>query len=677
MLPNQGSADSGIMRYRRDIDGLRAISVLAVVAFHIQHSLLPGGFLGVDVFFVISGYLITGIIWREAQERRFSIAKFYERRIRRIMPALLVALACTTLASLIFLLPLDLVGQAKSVFATLAFVANVYFWRDTANYFGGAAEEKPLLHMWSLGVEEQFYIFFPLLLALLVRYARRSAPWIVLALAAGSFLLNVAAVKFGGAYPAFYMLPTRAWELGAGAFVSLLPRSETPRPMAGFVAGWIGLALVVFGITAKSEAMSAIPSTAAVVCGAAMILWAGADGRAGKGAGVSRLLGLAPFVFFGLISYSLYLWHWPIIVLSKYFLVRNLTLGEGIAALTLMIASATLSWRFIERPFRSKTITVRTVLLWTGGGAIAVALLAAAMILGHGFPRRLNADAARINAAVGTNYRCPVSQTMRLGLSRACPIALPSGKPADADVLLVGNSHAQMYAPLVGDILKGHGLNGLLVLANMCLPSSAVNVSTECARIADNYLNEVAKLSRPKLVVIAFNWEPEDVAFVDAAGKPLALTRPQAMTIALDATIDRLHKAGKQVLLVGPIAVPGKPVASIISRELAFGRPLTVDQSIPQNTFLREWAPTIAHFALRPDIDFVRADAVECQGGQCAYFRDGHALFADADHLTIDALARYRPTFDAAILHAYAKAQAAPRKRHRLRIISAARGPSR
>lgn len=646
------------MRYRRDIDGLRAISVLSVVAFHLEHSLLPGGFLGVDVFFVISGYLITGIIWREAQERQFSIAKFYERRIRRIMPALLVLLAATTIASAVILLPLDLVGEAKSVFATLAFVANVYFWRDTANYFGGAAEEKPLLHMWSLGVEEQFYIFFPLLLVLLVRYARRSAPWVVLALSIGSFALNVVAIKFGAAYPAFYMLPTRAWELGAGAFLSTLPRSETPRGTLGAIGGWVGLILVIIGITAKSEATAAIPSTAAVVIGAALILWAGADGRSGRGFGVSRLLGLQPFVFFGLISYSLYLWHWPIIVLTKYFRVQDFGLVDGIVGLAIMVAAATFSWRFVERPFRSKTMTVGKVLAWAGGGALIVAAGAVAIILAHGFPQRLNAEAGRYNAAVGTNWRCPVAQTMRLGLSRACPIALPSGKPEDADVLLVGNSHAQMYAPLIGDILKAHYLNGLLVLANMCLPSSTVNVDTGCARIADNYLNEAAKLSRAKLVILALNWEPEDVSFVDAAGKPLNLTRAQAIPQALDTTIERLRKAGKQVVLLGPIAVPGKPVTSIVSRELAFGRPLTAPTFIAQGDFLHEWGPAITHFSGRTDVDFVRADPVLCRNGQCAYFADHEALFADNDHLTLKAIQRFRPTFEPAIMAAYAKTQA-------------------
>ena len=200
--------------YRPDIDGLRAVAVLSVIAFHLNPAWLPGGYLGVDIFFVISGYLITNIIWREACEQNFSILRFYERRIRRIMPALLTVLAATSVAALILLLPADLKGFGRSLLATLFFVANIYFWRDT-NYFSRTAEDKPLLHMWSLGIEEQFYIVMPFLLAILAFRWRRAAVWFVLAIVLLSFGLNVFANRIGAQNPAFYLLPTRAWELGA------------------------------------------------------------------------------------------------------------------------------------------------------------------------------------------------------------------------------------------------------------------------------------------------------------------------------------------------------------------------------------------------------------------------------------------------------------------------------
>src|ERR1017187_3936008 len=173
MQDGRGTADSHQTSYRPDIDGLRAVAVLSVIAYHLSTGVLPGGFLGVDIFFVISGYLITNVIWREAINRNFSIARFYERRVRRIMPAVLFVLIAVSAGSIALLLPIDLKGYAKSVFASLGFVANIYFWRDT-NYFSQLAEEKPLLHLWSLGVEEQFYILFPLFVVLCTRWRRRS-----------------------------------------------------------------------------------------------------------------------------------------------------------------------------------------------------------------------------------------------------------------------------------------------------------------------------------------------------------------------------------------------------------------------------------------------------------------------------------------------------------------------
>lgn len=418
MHDNRGSADLHVIGHRGDIDGLRAISVLAVVAFHIKHTILPGGFLGVDVFFVISGYLITSIIWREALMRDFSIARFYERRIRRIGPAMLVMLAATMIASLFILLPLDLIELGKSVFSTILFVANIFFWRVTGNYFGGAAGEKPLLHMWSLGVEEQFYIFFPLVVILLARVSRRHACWLVLALGAVSFALNVIAIRFGGAFPAFYLLPMRAWELCAGAFLALLPereggmRTDNPLPV---IAGWAGLAFVVYGITSKSDATAAIISTVSVVFGSMAILWSGSKASKYRNFSSNKILAYSGLGFFGKISYSLYLWHWPIIVLAKYYLVSDFTILQGVLVLVIMVIAGALSWRYVERPFRSKAMTTRTALFWNGGATIAIAACAASLIAGHGFPSRLNAAAARINASVEAYYHPPISQAMRLG----------------------------------------------------------------------------------------------------------------------------------------------------------------------------------------------------------------------------------------------------------------------
>ena len=241
------TVDSRLIRYRADIDGLRAVAVLSVIFFHLSRQGFPGGYLGVDMFFVLSGYLITAIIWRELQEGRFSIVRFYDRRIRRIVPALLLLLFVTTLVSAVLLLPSDLMGYSRSLLATLVFSANVYFWRDT-NYFSAAAEQKPLLHIWSLGVEEQFYVVFPILLLLAARWWPRHSLSVIVTLTMGSLAANAFAAFAGGQVPAFFLLPTRAWELGIGAALALLPGHTAPRAAAASWIAWIGALVLVVGL---------------------------------------------------------------------------------------------------------------------------------------------------------------------------------------------------------------------------------------------------------------------------------------------------------------------------------------------------------------------------------------------------------------------------------------------
>jgi len=245
--------------YRSDIDGLRALAVASVVLFHLSENFLPGGYLGVDIFFVISGYLLTGIIWKEMRAGSFSIAQFYIRRIRRIIPALLLVLIVVTCLSVIVLLPADLAGFGRSVLASLLFVPNIYFWRDT-NYFSSAADQKPLLNLWSLGIEEQFYLLLPLVLLYLTKGVARRAILIISFLVFLSFALNWAAILVGGSGPAFYLLPTRAWELGVGSALALLPKASS-RPwlaMSGWAIMLCSMALPIRGFLGTPDGIFSV-----------------------------------------------------------------------------------------------------------------------------------------------------------------------------------------------------------------------------------------------------------------------------------------------------------------------------------------------------------------------------------------------------------------------------------
>ena len=297
------------LHYRPDIDGLRAIAVLSVLAYHLRINMFRGGFVGVDVFFVISGYLISAIILKDIAAGTFSIVSFYERRVRRIFPALIALFVGTTLLAYFFFLPTELIGFAKSLLAALFSVSNFYFWRHSG-YFSAPVDTKPLIHTWSLAVEEQFYIFLPIFLFLAHRFFPRRLRTSIVVIALGSFVLSAV-----GAYrdptAAFYLPHTRAWELLLGVLISLDVFPAIRGPVLRNVSTICGLGLIsaaVFGFSAYTP----FPGIAALLpcVGAALIIAAGRSGNSLVG----RMLSLKPMVFIGLISYSLYLWHWPIIV---------------------------------------------------------------------------------------------------------------------------------------------------------------------------------------------------------------------------------------------------------------------------------------------------------------------------------------------------------------------------
>ncbi|WP_400770558.1 acyltransferase family protein [Methylosinus sporium] len=637
-----GSAESQLIGYKPHIDGLRALAVLSVILFHFSKATLPGGYLGVDCFFVISGYLITAIIWPEMQNGEYSLARFYEHRIRRIIPGLLLVLILSAVIGSLLLLPADLIGFGKSLVATLGFAANIFFWRD-GDYFGRLAEEKPLLHMWSLGVEEQFYIFFPLLLAVVAKWWRAQALHVVAALAAMSYLANVLALQFDGANPAFFLLPTRAWELGVGAIVALTPErwlSHADRPMR--LLGFLGLILLVAAMFFPIRLLPVIPEATSAALGTVLTIFTART----RMTPVAKLFASPPLVFVGLVSYSLYLWHWPTIVLARYYLVRDLSPFEVGAAATFIFIGATLSWRFVEQPFRSRTLSVARVLSLTGGAAMAVALSGVAFVATDGFPARLNGAATKINAAVGTNWRCPVSEMLSFGASRACVLNLPSRDPRDAEVALIGNSHAQMYAPLVTQILRERGETGLLVPLNGCLPTVNINKTAQCAKAARNNLEALEKLPKLRKVIIGTTWIHDSSELMTAAGKPVNNSHGEAMIAAVDDLVDGLLRRGQGVIIIGPIARPGWDVASVTSREIAFGWNSTRRLYLDRWEFDDQIGAAIAHFSGRRDVAFITPHRIQCNSERCDYLIDGHSLYADSNHIAASELQRFRPAFE-------------------------------
>lgn len=451
------------MKYRPEIDGLRALAVLPVILFHAGSSFFSGGFVGVDIFFVISGYLITGIIIADIDKGAFSIMRFYERRARRILPALLlVVIACMPFAWL-WMLPSQFSEFSKSVVSVVFFASNVFFWKQ-AGYFAPASEEAPLLHTWSLSVEEQFYIVFPILLLLLARMVQRRNMVLVIGILS---ILSLALAEWGwrnAPTANFYLIPFRAWELGIGALCQMVPIVR--REYSGVLAAG-GLAAVIFSIFAYSDT-TPFPSAYAVipVLGTGLLLR-----YASQVTVVGRLLASKVLVGIGLVSYSAYLWHHPLFAFAR---IRSDT-GHPPLGLMLVLAFASLilaflSWKFVETPARRNQLFNRKQVLWGASGS----LVALSIIGSLGFATGLHRTFWKAMNPTKVATLALVEKASLVGLvdNGECRFQMPELSPAiesrvaachkelGPGVLVIGDSHGTnlfegLYQALEAPFLVG------------------------------------------------------------------------------------------------------------------------------------------------------------------------------------------------------------------------------
>ncbi|NJM92574.1 MAG: acyltransferase, partial [Rhodospirillaceae bacterium] len=503
-------------KYRPDIDGLRAVAVLPVLFYHLGISLAPGGFVGVDVFFVISGYLITSLISAEMHQGTYSITNFYVRRARRIFPALFFMCAVTALFVLLFCLPSDAKRFSSALAAATLFGSNIYFYL-TADYFAAAAETQPLLHTWSLAVEEQFYIFFPLILLVVRRSFGRRERLIMVALALLSLGISIWLVRADQA-GAFYLLHSRAWELLLGGLLALgvFPPIQS-RLLAGML-GLAGLALIAGSVLLYRENMP-FPGLAALApcIGAALLIHTGKDASLLA----AQALSLGPVRFVGLISYSLYLWHWPVAVISRYVAFwygwdPDLKLHK-LAVLALSFAAAILSWHFVERPFRQRPYRLGSTAILSASAATMALLVVAAGIVYPLSQRywQMPDDAQRTLAVLDTTSLTTMRSRACLLRTEAEPFSqfdhtaclqLSDSKP---DWLLVGDSQA---ADLwVGLAAANPDINLLQATATGCKPVMGGSGQRQCLDLMQFLFTDFIPKHRFDAILISARWSSDNL----------------------------------------------------------------------------------------------------------------------------------------------------------------------
>lgn len=644
------------LKYRPDIDGLRAIAVVAVLFYHVGFSTVPGGYAGVDMFFVISGFLVTKIIFDQYVRGGFSFTAFYRRRALRILPALAVVLAFVLLVGWRVLPPSDYLGTSKAAVASSTFVSNFYFWR-VGGYFDTELKLNPLLHTWSLAVEEHFYLVLPLFFAIMWRYGRHGLQGAVLLVLVVSFGLSVFFIE-RHQDEVFYFSPFRAWELAAGSFLAVFQAPRISRRIARESVALIALALVlipffVYGKTTIFPGNAAIPT----VLGTVLLIHVGSSGQST----ISQLLSTKPFVLVGLISYSLYLWHWPLVVFAKFWLGWDGQGGSvGWILLPLSVLVAYLSWRFVERPFRESRFTA--VASWRVPALAASCVLALAggmtILLSGGAPGRFGPIVQRLDSERTASI--PFLECDGRAVTSSSPLDWcvlgAASDPARASVLIWGDSHALAWAPAFDVALKKLNLTAVYVPTSACPPMFHVLNSTtpRCEPQAKNVERYLETSDGIELVVLSASWAPyfdDSSAYrlVDGKGG----SNSAIASRALGATVSELLERHRSVLVIGP--VPGAPadvpltrVTHVINR-VPLPEPRLGSAFRSANAALFE---SLERISSTPGVSVVDVLPWFCMEDRCDYVHDGRSRYRDGHHLSRDGALMFSDRIEGALMNA-------------------------
>ncbi|MDP2087321.1 MAG: acyltransferase family protein [Gemmobacter sp.] len=624
--------------YRPEIDGLRAVAVIPVILFHAGVTGFGGGFIGVDVFFVISGYLITSIILADIQSNTFSIARFYERRARRILPALTLVMAACIPFAWVWMTPQELVDFGQSLVATALFGSNILFWRESG-YFSAAAELKPLLHTWSLGVEEQFYLLFPILLLLLKPLSRKALAVLLLAVVISSIALAQWA-SANAVSANFYLLPTRIWELLAGALVAI---GNYRRPIANEALSFFGLLLIIVAVVLFNASTPNPSLWTLLPVGGTMLLL----GFGSKDTLAGRLLSIKPLVAIGLISYSAYLWHQPLLAFYR---IRVLDNPEGPALIAILAATfvlAALTWKLVEQPCRSGWVVMRSKSRVFSASFFSICFgVFSGMVLmqGEGWPNRI-APFGGSFASIDPNGEILAPN---YGLAEACdqpwPIDLEECSTSDSErstIALWGDSYAMHLAPVLSSSETRQEFTQLTLSQCGPLYELAIQGTLRPWQECMDHNRRVTEwiFSNPDIELIIISSPFEHLSRPIFTSDGLLITDPdlklEAVINSFRGLVDVARAAGKRVVVVSPPPRTGTDLGICVLRS----RLMALDEGVCDFQRSIHDAHSASSDELLSAIDeivpVIRLDDLICNDDQCPATIDGRPLYRDGGHLSI------------------------------------------
>ncbi|MDR3641075.1 MAG: acyltransferase family protein [Humidesulfovibrio sp.] len=629
------------MEYRKEIDGLRAVAILGVLFYHLRLFVLSGGYLGVDVFFVISGFLISSLLFAEAETTgSISISNFYLRRSRRILPALFVVLSVTFIP-IFFLIATTpaFAVYARSIPAAALFVSNIFFWHNSG-YFAVEALQSPLLHTWTLGVEEQFYIVIPFVILLLsIRKNPRAATniFVLSLLLALSFLFCRYGKRYVDSYFIFYMLPTRMWELLTGVVATLVVKQYKPASRLNVWAcdgiSLAGLAAIIAAFCYYGESTNFAERSLVVVLATALLLIFSSGGRI-----IRSLLGARPARFIGNISYSMYLWHWPLITIA-FFLSVKYDIADSPAVKALIIAAtlllSTLSWKYTEKPLRAKKTwqaLAKPLALYASSVLVVCALGFSSVTTTH-------------KPYILDNDQLPTQMTLeQLKEGEAYHLGAPGKKE---QFILIGDSHARCSSRALDILAREKGVAGLAATYSNVLPTTTfrnadIDIGQEIAR---SWLDLIAQ-KQIKNVVIACNWSALTVGKFYYNNKVL----PHDEVIPtfereFSMTLQKLFDQGCDVWLVEQ--VPSWRRDPVLAANLK-----GTYQEVPERGLRgRLFASLEQQVAQNPHLHILDPWNILVANGALASVQNGKLQYFDANHLTQDGARRlvefFTPVLDA------------------------------